>query len=353
MSNKTIESFEKIKKEILNKKFSPVYFLCGEENYYIDEIADLLEAQVLTPEEKNFNLTISYGKEISALEIKMACKRFPLMSKHQLIIIKDAQNVASLEALEDYVTNPMPETILVLCYRNKTLDKRKSFAKMLSKHTFFVSEQMRDYEIISWITSYFKVKNRSIEPKAIQLISEFVGTNLGTLKSEIDKMLINIKDSVTIINMNHVEENIGVSKEYNFFELQKALGSKNFNKSVQIANYFISTEAKHFLLGGIAILMGFFSKIHICHVISNKSKMEIAQILGINNYFVPEYLEACKNYSRGDIETILGYLKYYDLRAKGVNDTNTKEGQLLIELVVKILKVNDIRREHAVYGKLF
>ncbi len=344
MSKNTIANFERIKKDILNKKFSPIYFLCGEENFYIDQLSDLLEEHVLNPVEKSFDLSISYGKETSAHNVVMSCKKFPMFSPVQLIMIKDAQNMSDIENLEDYFLNPMEKTILVLCYRNKTLDKRKTFAKALKKHELFETELFRDYEIPTWISNYFKEKNRNIDPKAIELISEYVGNNLQTLKSEIDKMLVNVKEEVSIINVNHVEQNIGISKDYNFFELQKAIGAKNFNKSIQITNYFVNQDDKGHLLSGISILMNYFNKIYICHGIKTRSHNEIAQTLGVNNFFVGEYLQACNNYSREDIEMILGYLKYYDLCAKGVNNASAKDGQLLIELVVKILKISEIRK---------
>jgi DNA polymerase-3 subunit delta len=342
MANLTSTKFEQIKKDILSRRFTPLYLLEGDETYYIDEISNLLEEHVLRPEEKSFNQTITYGKDISPLEIKMAAKRYPMMSEFQLIIIKEAQNLSDIDALEDYIENPSASTILVLCYKGKKVDKRKRVGKLFAKHTHFTADRLRDYEVIPWIDQYLKAKGRVIDPKATQLIADYLGNDLSKIANEIDKMLINVKADVAVISMNHIEQNIGISKDYNIFELQKAIGQKNFNKSIQITNYFASNPKQHSIIPLIANLYGYFSKVYSYHHIKSKPRKDIALQLGINEFFLDDYKQASDNYAPLMIEQIFAFLKYYDLRSKGVDDTGTEDGQLMIEMVVKILRISEI-----------
>jgi DNA polymerase III subunit delta len=343
MANKTIIAFDQLKKDILNKKYSPIYFLHGEESYFIDELSDLLENAILTPEQKGFNLNIAYGKDITPHEIKMTCRRFPMASDYQLIMVKEAQNIKNWDDMLDYFEKPNNHTILVICNRSK-IDMRTKLAKVLGNYALFSAESLRDYEIGAWINDYIKSKNKSIDPKATEIIGQFVGANLQKLKSEIDKMLINIPKDVSMINIHHVEQNIGISKEYNIFELQNALGSKNYNKAIQITNYFVDNIKAGEAIGHLNGLLSFFKKMYLCYDVKNKSPKDISSIVGINEYFVKDYLLACRNYSKDDIEIILGYMKYYDLAMKGLDNASTSQGELLRELVVKIFKINEVKK---------
>ncbi len=343
MANNTIIKYNQIIGDIKTGKFSPVYLLEGEETYFIDSIADTLEESVLKPEEKSFDQLIIYGKDSTALDIKMAAKRFPLLAKYLLIIVKEAQNLDDIDVFEDYLAAPPQSTILVFCYKGKKIDKRKKTGKLFGKYTHFTSERMRDYEVTPWVDKYIKDKGKSIEPSAVQLIVDYLGSDLLKISSEIDRMLINLKPDINFIAVTHIEQNIGISKDFNVFELQKALGDKNFNKSIQIANYFANNIKNHPLIPTIANLFSFFSKVYIYNGIKNKPKKEIASTLGINEFFIDSYRVASANYSPASIEQIFGYLKYYDLRAKGVNDSGiTDDGQLIIELIVKILRIAEI-----------
>ena len=345
MSNKSSHTFEQIKKDILAKKYSPIYFLQGEENYFIDEVCDLLEDKVLTPEEKSFNFTVYYGKDISPMEIKMACRRFPMMSEFQLIIVKEAQNIKDWDPLIDYFKNPFNQTILCFAHKNKKIDGRSSLSKLLSQHVLLNAEPIRDYEVPQWITSFIAAKGKSIDPKATELICNFVGNDLIKLKSEINKMFINLPKELPIVNIHHVEQNIGISKEFNFFELQKAIGAKNFNKSIQIANYFAENESKlEAIFMGFGVLNSYFGKLYQLYDYKNKTKDEACKALNITPFFYNDYLNSIQLYSKEDIEIVLGYIKYYDLCAKGVNNVGRSKGDLLIELTVKILKVNEIKK---------
>lgn len=342
MANQTSIKFDQILGDIRRRKFTPVYLLEGEETYYIDALSKALEDSVLKEEEKSFNQTIAYGKDLSPLEIKMAARRYPMMSEYQLLLIKEAQNLSDIDELEDYVENPMSTTILVLCYKGKKVDKRKKIGKLFSKYTHFTAERMRDYEITPWIEHYLKSKGRRIDPHAVQLIADYLGNDLSKIANEIDKMLINVKEDVAIIGIPHIEQNIGISKDYNIFELQKAIGQKNFNKAVQITNYFASNTKQNALIPLIANLYSFFSKVYAYNTLRSKPRKEIAIALGVNEFFLDDYKQASQNYPPGLIEQIFANLKYYDLRSKGVNDTGTDEGQLMIEMVVKILRISEL-----------
>lgn len=348
MANNTIIKYNQIIGDIKNRKFTPVYLLEGDETYFIDGISDALEESVLKPEEKSFDQIIIYGKDTTALDIKMAAKRFPLLSQHLLIIVKEAQNLEDLDVFEDYLNSPPSSTILVFCYKGKKVDKRKKVGKMFSKFTHFTSDRMRDYEVNPWVEKYIRDKGKTIEPSAVQLIVDYLGSDLVKIASEIDRMLINLKPEIGFIAVTHIEQNIGISKDFNVFELQKALGEKNFNKSIQIANYFANNIKTNPLIPTIANLLSFFSKVYIYNSIKSKSKKEIASILGVNEFFIDSYRNASNLYPNAAIEQIFGYLKYYDLRAKGINDTGiTDDGQLIIELVVKILRIAEIPTQQA------
>ncbi len=342
MANNTSIKFDQIVSDINNRRFTPIYLLEGEETYYIDELSRLLEEKVLKPEEKSFNMTIAYGKDISPLEIKMAARRYPMMSEFQLLIIKEAQNLGDIDLLEDYIENPMSTTILVLCYKGKKVDKRKKVGKLFAKYTHFTSERLRDNEVTPWIDRYLKSRGRNIDPKAVQLIADYLGNDLGKIANEIDKMLINVKADVAIIGETHIEQNIGISKDYNVFELGKALGQKNFNKCIQIANYFAMNAKTDGIIPMIAYLYTYFSKVYIYHSVKTKPRKEIAIAIGVNEYFLDDYKMAGSNYNQAMLEEIFGNLKYYDLRSKGVANGSTEEGQLIIELVVKILRIAEI-----------
>lgn len=344
MANQTSVKFDQIRSEINRRQFSPLYLLEGEETYFIDALANELEEKVLKPEEKSFNQTIAYGKDVTPLDIKMAARRYPMMSEYQLIVIREAQNMEEIELLEDYLEKPLSTTILVICYKGKKVDKRKKFGKLFSKYTHFTADRLRDYEIIPWIEHYMRSKGRRIDAKAVQLIADYLGNDLGKIANEVDKMLINVREDVPIILETHIEQNIGISKDYNIFELQKAIGMRSFNKAIQITNYFASNPKQHPIIPMIASLFSYFSKVYSYNSLKSKPRKEIAQALGVNEFFLEDYRVASSNYSTAHIEQIFGQLKYYDLRCKGVDDTGTDHGQLMIELVVRILRISEIPR---------
>lgn len=332
-----IHDLNKLTAEIEAGQYSPVYILHGEESYFIDYISDLLESKVLKDEEKGFNQSVVYGKETNMHNLILAAKRFPMMAPYQLIIAKEAQHLADFEMLESYLDNPLKSTILVICYKGKKIDGRSSVSKKLSKFAVFKSEKIKEYQLNQWVKHYLRTKGKSIDDSAANMICEYLGNDLSLLVNEIDKMLLTVHDP--FIKVAHVEENIGISKDYNVFELQKALGLKQFNKCIQIANYFASDIRKHSIIMVIGSLYPYFMKTLHYHALKTKPKAEIAKSLGVAEFFVKDYEAAARNYSEQAIEKAIGFLRYYDLRSKGVNDAGTDHGQLLIEMIVQILKL--------------
>jgi DNA polymerase-3 subunit delta len=347
--------------DINRKIFKPIYFLCGEEAYYIDVIADKLEASVLDEGEKEFNQTIVYGKEIDLASILSQAKQFPMMSEYQVVIVKEAQNIKELNKSaggddEDggsakesksasnasaqflhYIQNPQPTTILIFCYKYKTLDKRGAIAKAIQKHAvYFESKPLYDNQIPEWINGYIKDINYTINPKASFLLSEFLGNDLSKIANEINKLVINLKPG-SEITADLVQDNIGISKDYNVFELQDALAKKDVLKANRIVNYFAANEKEHPTIMTLTLLFSYFSKVLRFHFLADKSKFKAASALGVNPFFVDGYAKAAANYNTGKLKNIFTYLKECDLKVKGVDNPSTSNGELLKELVFKIL----------------
>jgi len=338
MSKNSLLDFERLANTVKVREFSPVYLLQGEEPYYIDSLTDLIENTVLTPEEKSFNQTILYGKEINVKDIIMAAKRYPMMSEHQLIIVKEAQNIKKdqWDDFINYLENPLKSTILVINFKAKKLDQRTRVSKLFQKYVVFNSDKLYDNQVAGWIDSYIRKKDKNIDTKAAQLIAEYLGSDLSKVANEIDKMLIQIPKEVQLINTKHVEENIGISKDFNVFELQKAIGQKNFNKSIQIINYFASDPNKNPLLLTISNLFSYFNKVILLHESKNIAPREQAMRLGVSEYFLSDYKLASSNFSKERLEHIIAILKYYDLKSKGVGGNSTPEGELMREMVIRI-----------------
>jgi len=330
-------SFEKIINDLKNKKYAPVYLLTGEEPYYIDVISDYIEAQILTDEEKEFNQNILYGRDVDAATIVSAAKQYPLMASHQVLIIKEAQELRSLDGLQSYVENPLSSTILVLCYKYKKIDKRKSLVKLIKKNgVFFESPKLYDNKVPEWIRNYLHDRGYSISPKASVLLSEYLGADLEKIVNEIDKLIINIPQTREI-KEEDIEANIGISKDYNVFELQKAIGRRDVKKVNLIINYFAANEKENPLVKVIAILSGFFIKTMIFHQLKDKSQNNAAKALSVHPFFVQDYQIAARNYNMKKLGAVISYLREYDLRSKGVNNVSVKDGELMKELMFKIL----------------
>jgi DNA polymerase-3 subunit delta len=339
--------------ELKKKVYRPVYFLMGEEPYFIDMISDYIEQNVLDESEKEFNQSILYGRDISAAEVIGAAKRFPMMSEHQVVIIKEAQNIRDLVGkekegsektkekaklpFEAYLENPQKSTILVICYKYKTVDKRTSIAKLIDKNAvLFDSKKIYDNKVPDWINNYLKGKEYTAGPKATALLTEYLGTNLSKVSNELDKLMINLppKSEITV---EHIQANIGISKDYNVFELQSAIGFKEILKANRIINYFSANEKEHPMIMTISSLYGYFCKMLSYHSLADKSKASVAAALGVHPFFVNDYERAAKNYPMGKLKSIFSYLREYDMKSKGVDRGSATEGELLKELVFKIM----------------
>ena len=330
-------SFENILQDLKNKIFYPIYFLYGEEPFFIDEISNYIEQNVLNDLEKEFNQTVIYGKDADIPTIISYAKRFPMMANYQVIIVKEAQDIDKIEELEAYVENPLASTLLVICYKYEKADRRKSFFKLVEKTgILFESPRLYDNKIPDWIANYVSTLNYSITPKACVLLTEFLGNDLSKVVNEISKLIINIPKGQAITE-EYVEKNIGISKDFNVFELQKALGRKDILRSNQIITYFAANLRENPLVKVIPMLYSFFSKLLVLHHLEDKSKNNVASVLGVNPFFVSDYQQAAANYRPSKLVYIISVLREYDLKAKGVDSTSTPDGELMKELVFKIL----------------
>lgn len=344
--------------DLKRRIFKPVYFLNGEEAHYIDLISEYIEKHVLEDSEKEFNQTIVYGKDTDLASIIGLAKQFPMMSEHTVVIVKEAQNLRELnksagqdeeggssrggggnaaQQFLNYILYPQPSTILVFCYKYKTLDKRSAVAKALQKNAVFLeTKKLYDNQVPDWINDYVKEKKYTIAPKATFLISEFLGNDLSKISNEIDKLLISLPEGQEI-TAELVQDNIGISKDYNVFELQDALAKKDILKANRIIQHFAANEKENPAVLVLSSLFSYFSKILKYHFLKDKSKFAAASALGVNPFFIDGYAKAAANYNSLKLKQIFSYLKEYDLKSKGVNNSSLGYGELMKELVFKIL----------------
>nr|WP_298993539.1 DNA polymerase III subunit delta [uncultured Polaribacter sp.] len=315
----------------------PIYFLMGEEPYYIDQISDFIEDNVLDETEKGFNLQVMYGRDVAIDDIISAAKRYPMMSEKQVLIVKEAQDLSrSIEKLVSYAENVQPTTVLVFNYKYKKLDKRKKLYKAIDKvGVLFDSKKLYDNQVADWIRRVLSGKNYKIEPKAAQMLVEFLGTDLSKIANELKKLML-ILPKETIITDHHIEENIGISKDFNNFELLKAIGSVNVVKANRIINYFVENPKNNPTVMTISLLNNFFTKLLLFHGLQDKSKSSVSKSLGVGFYFVDDYFLAAKNYTMRKVAKVIGYLRDADVKSKGVGASQTQE-DILKELIFKIL----------------
>jgi len=329
--------YKKIISDISKKTFAPVYLLCGEEPYYIDLISDFIEDNVLSEDEREFNQSILYGRDTDVGKVIEYAKRFPMMSQYQVVIIKEAQDMKSIDELTTYVEKPLSSTILVLCYKYKKYDKRKALAKLVEKKgIYFESAKLYQDKVPTWITEFVNAKGYNISPKATILLSDFLGTDLSKVANEINKLFILIPKGSTITE-EIIEKNIGISKDYNFFEFQEALASKNIEKANRIVNFFNSNPKENPLVKIVPMTYGFFSKVLICNSLPDKSQGSIASALGIAPFLTRDYIKATGNYSFAKLKEVISILREFDLKSKGVNIGSTTGPDLMKEMVFRIL----------------
>lgn len=337
------QTAESVLKDLKAGRYAPVYFLQGEEPYFIDKIAGYIEKHALSEAEKGFNQVVMYGKDVDVAAILNNARRYPMMSERQVVIVKEAKDIQDLNKadgqtmLENYVKNPQPSTVLVICHKYKTIDGRKSITKTLDKHAVFVTaKKLYDNQVPDWINQYVTDAGFTIERKAAFMLTEYIGNDLERLTNEIDKVLINFQTKIQI-DASIIQKYVGISKEYNVFELQKALSLRDVVKANRIVQYFESNSKNHPVIPMIAMLFSFYSRLLIIHHSGERSEAGIARLLKINPFFAKEYVTAVQYYSLPLVIRNISFLRKADLQSKGIDSGSLTEGQLLKELVFKLL----------------
>lgn len=329
--------FEQIMQELQRKVYQPIYFLCGEEEFFIDQIADFIESNVLDEAEKEFNQTVVYGRDVEIMELESTVKRYPMMASYNVVIVKEAQYLKKWDQLLSYIESPSDSSILVICHKHKKPDGRNAGVKALKKHAvYFESKKLYENQVAQWIEHRVSATAYSIHPKAVQLLIEFLGTDLGKISNEIDKLTINLKSGETI-DAKIIEQNIGISKDYNVFELNNALGSKDLLKANRIAQHFGKNESAFPVPMILPTLYRFFAQLLLFKSLPAGNPKVAASKLGINPYFIKDYQKAAQHYSQKKIAKIMASLRKADIRSKGVGVDKLSNDQLLQELVYEIL----------------
>jgi len=330
-------TFDEIIGNLQKKIYHPIYFLMGEETYFIDKISDYIADHVLTDAEKGFNQTILYGKELEPHAIMANARRFPMMANHQVIIVREAQNIKKIEELESYVKNPLNSTILVINYKYKTLDKRKTFPKLIDqKGVLFESKKIYDNQLPNWISSYLKNQQYTISPQAAAMIAEYLGADLGKVANELDKLIISLPVG-TQITPDHIEKNIGISKEFNVYELQNALGERDLLKANRIINYFGANPSSNPVQVVISSLFSYFSKLLNYQFLEDKTQNNVASVLQVHPFFVKTYVSAAKNYNIKKLVEIVSILREFDMKSKGLGNVSASSADLQREMIYRIL----------------
>ncbi len=336
-------SIKKILADLKARKFNPVYFLQGEESYFIDVISDYIEAHALTEAEKGFNQVIVYGKDVTMATLLTHARRFPMMSEFQVVIVKEAQEIQDLnkemgaKLLLDYLKQPVPSTVLVFCHKHKTLDKHRELGKNIEKLTTSVtSKKLYDNQLPDFVSEYVRDRKIMIEGQAVQALCEFVGNDLSRLTNEVDKLMISLQAGESITT-ERVMSQVGVSKEYNIFELQKAILQRNSFTVAKIVNYFESNTKKNPMIPIVAFLYSFFSKALMASQSVDKSEKGLVSTLKVSPYAIRDYSLALQQYPAEKILNNISLLKEADLRLKGVNTGSASEGQIFRELVYRLM----------------
>ena len=331
-----MDEITKIIADLKNGIIKPIYFLSGEESYFIDVVSDYIEENVLSEEEKGFNQTVLYGRDVKYDEIISDCKRYPMMAEKQVIIVKEAQDIkGDMDILEKYLENPTPTTVLVICYKYKTVDKRKRIAKLIKeKGVLLESKKLYDNQVLTWMRTELQGRGYKIEPKAAAVLGEFLGTDLSKISNELGKLEIILPKGSTITAAN-IEENIGFSKDFNVFELRNAIGERNEFKAYQIVNNFAQNPKENPLPKTLPHIFSFFIQLMKYHGTKDKNPKNVASLLGIHPYFMKDYDIAIKNYSMKKVSQVLNSIREIDVKSKGVGASMT-QADLYKELLIKI-----------------
>lgn len=322
------------------KEYHPIYLLHGEEAYYIDQVTDYLADHVLEESQKGFDQTVLYGKDTDLVTVVNAARRFPMMAPYQVIIVKEAQDLkwkTEEGVLLKYLENPMPSTILVLAHKHGKIDKRKKFYKLAQKiGTVLESDKIYDNKVPAWVSAYVQNHQRKIHPQAAALIGEYLGTEISKIVNELEKLMLNVPADREI-NLSDIERFIGISKDFNMFELNTALGKRDVVKAFRIVDYFAANPRNNPLFLIVATVSGYFTKILKYHYLPDKSPQVVAKELGVHPFFTAEYQIAARNYNRRKTFDVIHILQEYDMKSKGVGVGDTPQGELLKEMVYKIL----------------
>ena len=332
-------SCDDILKELRAKQYRPIYYLMGEESYYIDLIADYITDNVLSETEKEFNLTVVYGADVDIATVINAAKRYPMMSEYQVVIVKEAQAIHNMEELSFYLQKPLNSTILVICHKHGTLDKRKKLAAEVEKvGILFESKKIKDSQLPAFINSYMKRKGIDMEPKASAMLADFVGTDLSRLTGELEKLIITLPAGQKRVTPEQIEKNIGISKDYNNFELRSALVEKDILKANKIIKYFEENPKTNPIQMTLSLLFNFYSNLMLSYYSPEKTEQGIASWLGLKSpWAARDYLTAMRRYNGVKTMQIIGEIRYADAKSKGINNASMSDGDILRELVFKIL----------------
>ncbi len=332
-----MKTYEQILSEIHKKQFAPVYFLTGDEPYFIDMISDTIENEALDEADRAFNQIVVYGRDVDVETIANHARSFPMMGERMVVIVKEAQDVKNLENFEPYLDTLPETTLLVFVYKYKKLDKRKTFAKKLDKKgVYFESKKLYDNNIPGWIQGYLKDKGYSIQPKATQMLADYLGTDLHKIANELQKLIISLPKNKSIDDAD-VERNIGISKDFNVFELQNAIGSRDVLKANRIVNYFGDNTKENPLLVTAINLYSYYTKIMKLHCTQDKSQGNLASVLGVSPFFVKDYLAAARNIPPQMCIRNISILREFDMKSKGYDSGDTSEKDLYREMIFKLM----------------
>lgn len=327
---------EKIISDLKKGSVQPVYWLEGEEDFFIDQVISYAEANILPESEAGFNLTVFYGRDAAWADVINACRRYPMFAERQVVILKEAQDMKGIEKLESYIEKPLPSTLLFVAYKGKKVDGRTKLAKLLKeKAVFFSTKKMYDNALPEWTAGLVKSKGFTITKKALFLLIDHIGNDLSRISNEIDKLALNLKG--TNITEDDIETFVGVSKEFNVFELQQAIAQRDLYKAVRIVTYFASNPKAAPTQLIFPALYNFFSKVQVVYSVTSKDERSVAAALGVNAFFVKDYVTTATRFSYSEIEKILLLLYEYNLRNIGINDAGTPGAELLKEMVVKMI----------------
>ncbi|GHT54303.1 DNA polymerase III subunit delta [Bacteroidia bacterium] len=334
-------NFNDVKNSILAKQFAPVYLLQGEEGYYIDQLTALLQSTVLAEHERDFNETLFYGADSDVKDIVNACRRYPMMAEHQLVVVREAQNLKNIDELIHYVTNPLKSTVFVINHKHGKLDGRKKLGLAIAKasaNVVFESPKVRDYQVPTFIINYLKNKKIGIDAQCAQILTDYLGADLSKITNELDKLAIILPADNKHITPEIIEQNIGISKDFNNFELQKAIANRDVVKANRIANYFEENQKNNPLILTLTVLFGFFVNLMICHYEKDKTKGGLMRALGLQwDIQVADYLAAMNNYNPVKTMRNVALIREYDAKSKGFENSLTPVEKQLSELLFKLM----------------